>query len=81
MKKNYFQRWLLFGLTGLLLVGIGLGLLVEAIHLRMNQAAFAQWAGVGLTSLSAVVLGLTALGESVVNRVFYKLRNRQRSAS
>lgn len=69
------RNWLTFAIVGLLLVGLGLSLVGEAIILKVsNQAYFAM----GTAGLVAFNAGLSIFGQAVIFRYrFLKAKGRE----
>ena len=57
-------KWLLFAITGLLLIGFGLSLLGEAIIMKYTAAP--QWVAWGTFALMVTNSGLCLFGQAII---------------
>jgi uncharacterized membrane protein YgcG len=71
------RKWLTFAVLGLLLTGLGLSLVGEAILAKMAQQAYFIWGTAGLVAFNA---GLSIFGQGVIFRYRYlKAHGREES--
>lgn len=68
-KRQLKKRWLLFGASGLALVGFGLSLMGEALILKYEDAGFHDWFWLGTAALVVINTGLAFFGKAVTIRV------------
>lgn len=61
-------KWLLFSVSGLILVGAGLSLFGEALMQKTNEKPFWHWFAWGTFSLIVFNSGLSLFGQGVVYR-------------
>lgn len=73
------NKWLLYSGGGLTLVGLGLCLFGEALHLKHTEAVGFEWVLYGTLSLVVFNAGLTVFGQAVVfkSQLDYK-KNRKK---
>lgn len=71
------SKWLVFSFSGLLLVGLGLTIVGEAILLKMGQEAYFLMGTIGLVAFNT---GLSIFGQAVIFRYRY-LQAKGREAS
>ena len=66
-RKKIKNRWLLLSVTGMLLLGLGLSLLGEAIIFKsLNDLSWFYW---GTGALATFNAGIGFIGESIVLKV------------
>ena len=65
-KKHYRNYWLLFAISGLVLIGFGLSLFGEALIAKYEGR---PWFWVGTLSFIVINSGISMVGTSVVYRV------------
>ena len=66
MKKRYLTPWLSYAISGLVVTGLGLSLLGEAVTAKQRKR---PWFWLGTASLVVFNTGLSLVGTSVVYRV------------
>jgi len=62
-------RWLAYSIGGLLLIGLGLSLLGEAILQKGSQGPWVLW---GTTALAVTNAGICLIGQAVVEKIKWK---------
>jgi hypothetical protein len=72
MQKNY-KNWLIKAPLGLVLVGFGACLIVEAGFLKHSGAAAFDWIVAGTTALVVFNSGLCIFGDAILARVRYEI--------
>lgn len=68
MRKRYLTYWLVFAISGLVLIGLGLSLFGESVIAKYEQRS---WFWLGTVSLVIFNSGISLVGQSVVYRVKY----------
>ncbi|WP_114750382.1 hypothetical protein [Pleomorphovibrio marinus] len=68
MRKTK-RNWLLYSISGLVLIGFGLSVFGEALILKYEEADFLAWFGLGTLSLIIINAGISLFGQGVVCRV------------
>jgi hypothetical protein len=72
MQKNY-KNWLIKAPLGLVLVGLGACLIVEAGFLKHSGVATFDWVVAGTTALVIFNAGLCIFGDAILDRVRYEI--------
>jgi len=67
------QKWLLFSIGGLLLVGFGLSLLGEAIQFKMSQDSL--WISIGTLALVVTNTGICLVAEATILKIKRELQS------
>ncbi|MEL7247910.1 MAG: hypothetical protein AAFO03_05810 [Bacteroidota bacterium] len=70
--KQYYRRWMLRAPLGLVLVGFGLSLVIEAGFYKHSGAATWEWVGFGTLALVVFNSGLCIFGDAILQRVRYE---------
>jgi hypothetical protein len=60
------QKWLTYAISGLLLIGLGLSLLGEAILMKYTDAE--NWVLIGTIALIATNSGLCFFGQAIIEK-------------
>lgn len=68
----HFRRWKRFAPLGLLLIGAGLSLLIDAGIYKFSGAPLLNWVAYGTTGLIVFNAGISIFGESVLERARYE---------
>ena len=68
------KKWLLLAPSGLLLIGAGACLVSWAGTLKAHGAPPTKWVAAGTAALVVLNAGVSIVGQSVVERVLYELR-------
>ena len=63
------KKWLLYAVSGLVLIGMGLSVFGEALLLKYTGADFWVWFGLGTFSLVLINAGISIFGKGVVYKV------------
>ena len=71
MKKDYLG-WLIKAPLGLILVGAGICMIVEAAFFKHSGAPPVEWIAAGTVSLVVFNAGLCVFGSSILSRVRYE---------
>ena len=74
-SESYFRAWRWLAPSGLMLVGLGVSLIGQAIIWKAEAAAMWPWIMMGTLGLCALNAGLSVFGEAVVRRVHAESRN------
>ncbi len=72
LSKQYYRRWLLRAPLGLVLVGFGLSLVIEAGFYKHSGAATLEWVGYGTLALVVFNSGLCIFGDAILQRLRYE---------
>lgn len=77
--KKLQNKWLLYSAAGLALVGLGMCLFGEALHMKHSDVATMSWVIYGTISLVVFNAGLAIFGQAVVfkSQIDYK-KNRKK---
>ena len=75
----YKRKWFRLGTLSMVIIGLGVSLIGEAIILKANQASWLEWAGLGTFALVVFNAGLCVLGESVACKVHYERKKEENS--
>jgi len=67
--KKLKIKWLIFAISGILLMGFGLSLLGHAVIAKANNTAFINWFLLGSIALAIFFAGLSIFGEAIVFRI------------
>ena len=70
--KQYYRAWLLRAPLGLVLVGLGLSLSIEAGFYKHSGVATWQWVAFGTGALVVFNSGLCIFGDAILQRVRYE---------
>ena len=65
-KKN---KWLLFSILGLVLVGAGLSVFGEALLIKSQSESWKEWFWIGTFSLVLINSGLSCIGQAVIYKI------------
>jgi hypothetical protein len=77
-KSAYLRtKWLTLAPTGLVLLGSGVSLIGEALHLKIAQAGFWEWFGWGTLALVVFNAGVVVFGEAVKCRVMHEMMHHE----
>jgi len=71
-QKQYYRAWLLRAPFGLVLVGLGLCLVVEAGFYKHSGAMAWQWVLAGTGALVVFNSGLCIFGDAILQRMRYE---------
>ncbi|HEY9116609.1 MAG TPA: hypothetical protein VIN11_02220 [Roseivirga sp.] len=78
MKEKTLRRnWLLFGASGLAIVGLGLSLMGEAFIRKYEATTFHDWFWLGTLALVVINSGLALFGKAIITRVKLDLMYKQ----
>ena len=72
MNENY-EKWDELAPRGLLIVGLGMSLIGDAIISKAKSKGFLRWFIMGLLGLIALNTGISIFGEAVKHRTLYEL--------
>jgi len=78
MNKNK-KRWIFFATMGLILIGFGLCLVIDAAQIRQNGANTLKWIYYGTFSLVVFNSGISVFGQAIIERI--KLLNDENGQS
>lgn len=68
MSKNK-KRWLFTATLGLILIGMGLCLVVDAAFFRENGAPTLEWVAYGTGALIVFNSGISVFGQAVIAKI------------
>ncbi len=71
------KRWLIQAVAGLIIIGFGLCLVVEAAFLKHEGAEFWTWVGAGTIALIVFNTGISLFVDSAIHKMKYDLINEQ----
>ncbi|MFT6998955.1 MAG: hypothetical protein ACJAQ4_002718 [Cryomorphaceae bacterium] len=63
------KRWLIFAPLGLVLIGTGLSMVVDAGMYRMTGAATLNWVIYGTAALVVFNAGLSFFGQAIIEKI------------
>jgi len=63
------KRWLLLATIGLILIGMGLCLVIDAAFFKQRDAATIHWVAYGTGALIVFNSGISIFGQAVVERI------------
>lgn len=63
------KRWLIFAPLGLVLIGTGLSMVVDAGMYRMKGAATLNWVVYGTAALVVFNAGLSFFGQAIIEKI------------
>jgi len=66
MEKKLKRKWLVYAVTGILLIGFGLSLMGESIILKAEADEFVPWFSLGTLALAVIFAGLSFFGQAIV---------------
>lgn len=66
------KLWLLMAPSGLVIIGAGLSMAIDAGFCKMNNES---WIGYGTVALIVFNTGICIFGRAVAEMVFYKMKN------
>lgn len=72
MNENY-EKWDELAPRGLLIIGLGISLVGQAIALKARGKGFLRWFIMGTIGLIATNAGVSIFGEAVKHRTLYEL--------
>ncbi|MGJ3242010.1 MAG: hypothetical protein ACFE0O_03495 [Opitutales bacterium] len=70
--ETYRKRWLLLSVLGLVLIGLGICIIGEAILLKGTGASALSWVLWGTGGLVVFNAGVACFGDAVKNRVHFE---------
>jgi hypothetical protein len=65
-KKSLKRKWLIYSVSGILLMGFGLSVLGESTMLKYSGEPFLYWFLTGTGGLILIFSGLSIFGQSVI---------------
>ncbi len=68
-SNEHKKRWLIFAPLGLVLVGAGLSMAIDAGFYRMNGAATINWILYGTGALIVFNTGLSFFGQGIIEKI------------
>jgi hypothetical protein len=68
MTRNY-KKWLILAPLGLIFIGFGLSVTLEAANLKQSGDSFGKWFGYGTLGLIFLNAGLSIFGQSIIHKV------------
>ncbi|MEM6645253.1 MAG: hypothetical protein AAF730_03280 [Bacteroidota bacterium] len=70
--QRHHKKWKLLAPLGLVLIGLGVSLVGEAVLLKGGEAGFWSWFGMGTFSLVVLNAGICVFGDAVKHRAHYE---------
>jgi len=70
--QRHHKKWKLLAPLGLVLIGLGVSLVGEAILLKGSEATFWSWFSMGTFSLVVLNAGICVFGDAVKHRGHYE---------
>lgn len=74
--QRHLNLWLIYCISGLIVIGAGLSVFGEALALKMSNAETSTWFWWGTAALIIFNSGIALFGNGVKHRVHYE-RNRK----
>jgi len=74
--QRHFKLWLIYCISGLIVIGAGLSVFGEALALKMSNAEMSTWFWWGTAALIIFNSGIALFGNGVKHRMHYE-RNRK----
>ena len=71
-KNPSYKRWFLQGTIGIITIGVGVSMLLEASHFRHSDPSAWKWVSFGTLSLIVFMAGLVTTIDSVRFRIRYE---------
>jgi hypothetical protein len=71
MKRKHLIQWLVFSISGLVLIGAGLSVFGEAVIIKLNKKSVDSWFWVGTLSLILINSGISFVGRGVISKIKY----------
>jgi hypothetical protein len=71
--NEHYSKWDELAPRGLLLIGLGLSIVGEAIEAKGRGVSFLNWFIKGLVGMIALNSGVALFGEAVKNRTLYEI--------
>jgi hypothetical protein len=75
-EQQYYKNWLIKAPLGLVLVGFGASLIVEAGFYKHSGATTLNWVAYGTFALVVFNSGLCVFGDAILERVRYENRKK-----
>ncbi|GAB4513009.1 MAG: hypothetical protein OHK0046_13340 [Anaerolineae bacterium] len=72
MNENY-EKWDELAPRGLLIIGLGVSILGQAVALKAKSKGFLSWFLMGTIGLVALNAGVSIFGEAVKHRTLYEI--------
>lgn len=73
-RDEHYEKWSEFAPLGLVLVGLGLAVTLQAAQARANKRGFLRWFIGGTLGLVIFNSGLAYFGEAVKERALYEAK-------
>lgn len=74
-NSKHKRRWLIFAPVGLVLVGAGLSMAIDAGFYRMSGAATLNWIAYGTAALIVFNSGLSFFGQAIIEKIKHDRKN------
>jgi len=74
-NKNHKKRWIIFSPLGLVLIGAGLSMAIDAGFYRMSGAETIDWILYGTAALIVLNSGLSFFGQAIIEKVRHDRTN------
>ncbi len=62
-------KWLVFAISGLILIGAGISITGEAIIVKAQAETVGEWFWIGTAGLVVLNAGISVFGQSIVYRI------------
>lgn len=66
---KYYKKWIIFAPMGLILLGLGIVIILEAYTLKTNQEKFISWFVWGTLGLIIFNSGISIFGQSIIYKI------------
>jgi hypothetical protein len=74
--KKHFKFWLIYSISGLVVIGAGLSLFGEALAIKIGGAETSNWFWWGTGALVVFNSGISLVGNGIKHRVHYEREKR-----
>jgi integral membrane sensor domain MASE1 len=78
---KHLVRWLFYAIVGILLVGTGLCLTIEAAFQKHQNVETTQWVKAGTIGLVVFMSGLSVFGRAIIEKTHYERKQMRRNRS
>ncbi|MFY0674481.1 MAG: hypothetical protein JXQ87_13855 [Bacteroidia bacterium] len=75
--KNHYKLWLIFCISGLILLSAGLSLFGEALAIKLDETDTRSWFWWGTGALVVFNTGVSFFGKGVIHKVYHE-RNQKK---
>lgn len=71
--NEHYEKWDELAPRGLLIIGMGISFIGQAIVLKANKKGFLRWFLIGTIGITSFNTGIAIFGEAVKHRALYEL--------